>query len=305
MAGKGGLNEKLLSGDDADNAEAPHGAAAGAPSKKHSVKGVVLAAQATSYIRRRNLLIRQKSKADVFQKSPKSFFKGSRDMLCKSWLNSLLVSVPFALAIGAMELSPAATFITSCLAILPLAGLLGDATEQLASHTNETIGGLLNATFGNATELIVCCFALYRGLLSVVQISLLGSILSNTLLVLGCACLTAGLKPSQEEATRGSLIQVRFNLVAAKSNATLLMISVLSLCVPAMLQMVGQIEQLGSEDLVISRGMSIMLLLLYCMYIHFQLNTHRFLFEADNDDDDGDDDDDDDVHLSLTGALIW
>jgi len=111
--------------------------------------------------------------------------------------------------------------------------------------------------------------------------------------------------PLAETVISHALAQVRFNLVAAKSNATLLMISVLSLCVPAMLQMVGQIEQLGSEDLVISRGMSIMLLLLYCMYIHFQLNTHRFLFEADNDDDDGDDDDDDDVHLSLTGALIW
>jgi Ca2+:H+ antiporter len=72
-------------------------------------------------------------------------------------------------------------------AILPLAALLGDATEQLALHTNETIGGLLNATFGNATELIICYFLLQSGQLATVQISLLGSILSNSLLVMGSA----------------------------------------------------------------------------------------------------------------------
>ena len=73
------------------------------------------------------------------------------------------------------------------MAILPLAALLGDATEQLALHTNETIGGLLNATFGNATELIICYFLLQSGQLATVQISLLGSILSNSLLVMGSA----------------------------------------------------------------------------------------------------------------------
>ena len=78
-------------------------------------------------------------------------------------------------------------FALACVAILPLAALLGDATEQLALHTNETIGGLLNATFGNATELIICYFLLKSGQLATVQISLLGSILSNSLLVMGTA----------------------------------------------------------------------------------------------------------------------
>uniref|UniRef100_A0A7S4BVW1 Sodium/calcium exchanger membrane region domain-containing protein n=1 Tax=Chrysotila carterae TaxID=13221 RepID=A0A7S4BVW1_CHRCT len=295
MAGKGGLNEKLLSGDDADNAEAPHGAAAGAPSKKHSVKGVVLAAQATSYIRRRNLLIRQKSKADVFQKSPKSFFKGSRDMLCKSWLNSLLVSVPFALAIGAMELSPAATFITSCLAILPLAGLLGDATEQLASHTNETIGGLLNATFGNATELIVAIFALQKGLLNVVQVSLLGSILSNTLLVLGCSCIAGGLTAAQ----------VKFNQVAAQANTTLLQIAILGLVVPTMMESVGQLSVHGTVDLLLSRTISCALLVLYLFYVYFQLFTHRAIFEADSKDSEEEEEEAEEVLLTLGASLGW
>ena len=81
--------------------------------------------------------------------------------------------------------------VVACLAILPLAGLLGEATEQVALHTNDTLGGLLNATFGNATEMIICFFLLRGGQLHVVQLSLLGSILSNTLLVLGFACFAA------------------------------------------------------------------------------------------------------------------
>merc|ERR1712087_464154 len=99
------------------------------------------------------------------------------------------------------------------IAILPLAGLLGEATEQVALHTNETLSGLLNATFGNATEVIVSFFALRRGLVNVVQSSLLGSILSNALLVLGSACLAGGCKQSAP----------KFNRVAAVSNSTLLL----------------------------------------------------------------------------------
>jgi Ca2+/Na+ antiporter len=123
---------------------------------------------------------------------PPALLDGSRRMLAGNRLYVLLVAVPVALAAKPLGCSDGVVFGLCCFGILPLAALLGDATEQVALHTNETLSGLLNATFGNATELIVAICALNRGLLAVVQTSLLGSILSNTLLVLGCACLAGG-----------------------------------------------------------------------------------------------------------------
>src|SRR4029077_18288381 len=128
-------------------------------------------------------------------------------------LNWLLVFVP--LAIGFEFLMPAShtlIFVTSCLAIIPLAGWLGRATEQLAHHTGEGVGGLLNATFGNAAELIIALMALHKGLYQVVKASLTGSILGNILLVLGAAVLAGGIKHKRQ----------RFNVTAARSQATLL-----------------------------------------------------------------------------------
>src|SRR6476619_4319700 len=109
-------------------------------------------------------------------------------------LNWLLIFVPVAILLE--FLAPDAhtwIFIVSCLAIIPLAGWLGRATEELAMHTGEGIGGLLNATFGNAAELIIALMALQRGLYPVVKASLTGSILGNLLLVLGGAVLAGGL----------------------------------------------------------------------------------------------------------------
>ena len=100
-------------------------------------------------------------------------------MLSANKLYLLLVLCPVSAASEYLGFSHGAIFSLACVAILPLAALLGDATEQLALHTNETIGGLLNATFGNATELIICYFLLQSGQLATVQISLLGSILSD------------------------------------------------------------------------------------------------------------------------------
>ena len=116
-----------------------------------------------------------------------AFLDGSKRMFLGNKLYTLLVFVPLAFLAEHLEFSDAAIFGMACLAILPLAGLLGEATEQVALHTNETVGGLLNATFGNATEMIVCYFALKANLLDVVKVSLLGSILSNSLLVMGSA----------------------------------------------------------------------------------------------------------------------
>ena len=228
---------------------------------------------------------------------PPDFFTGSKTMLLSNKVYSLLVLVPVALVADHFDVPIGLSFGLTLAAILPLAGLLGEITEQVALHTNETISGLLNATFGNATELIVAIFALRNGLLNVVKVSLLGSILSNTLLVLGCACLAGGLmRPTPT-----------FNRVAAISNATLLQIAVLGLLVPALLQQVGQIGVMDDVDLTLSRGISLALLVLYLLYIYFQLFSHRHLFEEGDDDDEegGEGEEDDAMLFSLTGGCVW
>ena len=203
--------------------------------------------------------------------SEPSFVEGSLKLLCSSRLYLLLLLVPFALAPAPFGWSTAASFTVSCLGILPLAALLGAATEQISHHTSDTLSGLLNATFGNATELIVSFFALRRGLLQVVQVSLLGSILSNTLLVLGCACFAGGLTQHNPS----------FSRVASKENATMLQIAVLGLMVPTLLFSVGQLKKGDATDLSLSRGLAVALLLLYFLYLYFQLVTHRDDFEEE------------------------
>src|SRR4051812_32684125 len=128
-------------------------------------------------------------------------------------LNWLLLFVP--VAIGLEFLAPERNtliFAASCLAIIPLAGWLGRATEHLAHHTGEGLGGLLNATFGNAAELIIALMALHKGLYPVVKASITGSIIGNILLVLGASVLAGGLKYKSQ----------RFNVTAARAQATLL-----------------------------------------------------------------------------------
>ena len=139
-------------------------------------------------------------------------------------LNWLLIFVPVTIALE--FLMPGAhtlIFLASCLAIVPLAGWLGHATEELAHHTGEGIGGLLNATFGNAAELIIAIMALRKGLYPVVKASLTGSIIGNILLVLGAAVLAGGLKHKQQ----------KFNATGARAQATLLTLAAIALIMPA------------------------------------------------------------------------
>lgn len=104
----------------------------------------------------------------------------------------LLIFVPIATVLEIMHADPVWIFVTSAAAIIPLAGLMGKATEYLAEHVGAGLGGLLNATFGNAAELIIACMALRAGLLDVVKASITGSIIGNILLVLGLSVLAGG-----------------------------------------------------------------------------------------------------------------
>src|SRR4051794_25038213 len=135
----------------------------------------------------------------------------------------LLIFVPIAIVLEFIRADPVWIFVASSAAIIPLAGLMGKATEHLAEKLGAGIGGLLNATFGNAAELIIALIALRAGLYDVVKASITGSIIGNVLLVLGLSVLVGGVKYETQT----------FNRTAAGVGATLLALSAIGLVVPA------------------------------------------------------------------------
>lgn len=182
-------------------------------------------------------------------------------------LNILLLTIPLAILSYSLNMSHLIIFLFSLLSLAPLAERLGYVTEQLAFHTNDTVGGLLNATFGNATEVIVAISALYRGLYRLVQLSLLGSILSNLLLVLGTALLCGGIRHE---------IQY-FQTLSGQINSTLLMLTTMTVLFPTIL-----IESGGASrhaELGLSRATSLLLFLLYGGFLYFQLYSHKHLYD--------------------------
>ncbi|KAI8321863.1 calcium/proton exchanger [Martensiomyces pterosporus] len=194
-----------------------------------------------------------------------------RRALFSSWLNVLLLLVPVGIASHPAKFPDVAVFIINFFAIVPLAKILGYATEQLALHLGETMGGLLNATFGNAVELLVGILALVKGEIEIVQTSLVGSILSNLLLVGGCCFFFGGLKNNEQ----------LFNVNAAQSYGSLLAMAILSTLLPAAYNSLHAKEtELKSGILTLSHVTSIFLLIVYVAYLVFQLKTHANLFEA-------------------------
>ena len=188
----------------------------------------------------------------------------------KPSLSWLLVFVPITVALH--YLAPAAhlwIFLASCAAIIPLAGWMGRATEHLAEHTGEGVGGLLNATFGNAAELIIAFAALREGLLSVVKASLTGSILGNLLLVLGASFLGGGLKRDLQ----------RFNATAARMQSTMLFMAAVSLILPASFHYLGGAGVLVAEK-NLSLWFALVLLGTYGLGLLFSLRTHVALFSG-------------------------
>ncbi len=182
-------------------------------------------------------------------------------------LNALLVFVPIALVLEWMHASPVAIFLCSCAAIIPLAGLMGKATEHLAEQMGEGIGGLLNATFGNAAELIIALMALRAGLTDVVKASITGSIIGNILLVFGLALVVGGLR----------LPTLKFNRTAASVSSTLLMLACIALVVPAIFHQVAG----GADAFVeweLSYEISLVLLFVYILSLVFALRTHAHLY---------------------------
>lgn len=203
-------------------------------------------------------------------------------------LNWLALALPVAVFADATH-STTLAFIASMIAIMPLALLLGHGTEELALRTGETVGGLLNATLGNAVEIIIAIIAIFTAanylaegdgegaadMIQLVQASLVGSMLGNMLLVMGLAFLWGGLRHKSQ----------RFSLATASSNSGLLMLAVIGISIPAFVNIAHRLEtgtSIAMHDLMqISIGVAVAMLFAYVLSLLFILKTHSHLFQGE------------------------
>ena len=201
----------------------------------------------------------------------------------ESKLNILLLAVPATVYFNYFQHDENLSFITSMIAIMPLAFLMGKATEEIALRTSESVGGLLNATFGNAAEIIICVLALMTAaenvgteteeiMINIVQASLIGSILGNLLLVMGLSFVWGGLHHSEQ----------KFSETQVSSNGSLLLLSVIVLIIPTVFNFTvdGTAGDDGVEKL--SHAAAVVLLAIYGFFLLFQLKTHSHLFATEN-----------------------
>ena len=188
------------------------------------------------------------------------------------WLFALLIFVPVSIAMRLAGAPDVWIFAVSALAIVPLAGFVGLSTEELAKYRGPSIGGLLNATFGNATELIFCVVALHSGQIDVVKASLIGSIIGNVLLVLGLSVLLGGVRHKMQ----------MFNKDVAQSHSAMLAVAVISLVVPAVFVGAAKIgpADVGHRIESLSLGVAGVLMALYVGSLIFSLYTHETLFRS-------------------------
>ncbi|KAJ5783596.1 uncharacterized protein N7518_009273 [Penicillium psychrosexuale] len=196
-----------------------------------------------------------------------TFASQIRATLLNSWVNVLLIAAPVGIILYAVKANSIAVFVVNFIAIIPLAAMLSFATEEIALRTGETIGGLLNASFGNAVELIVAIIALVQRKTLIVQTSLIGSILSNLLLVLGMCFFFGGIPR----------IEQNFNVTVAQTAASMLALAVSSLIIPTAYHKWSDLDKVdGTASL--SRGTSVLLLIVYGCYLFFQLKSHADIY---------------------------
>ena len=178
------------------------------------------------------------------------------------WLNLLLAAIPVAIALHYIPgVPPLLTFLFAAVAVIPLAGVLGEATDDLSCYVGQRAGGLLNATMGNATELIIAFFALRAGHTEIVKASISGSIIGNLLLVLGMSALAGGIHREHQQ----------FSKRHASINSTMLFIAVIALVMPAVfdLAVFGTLEQNGPRVEALSLWTSVVLVLVYALNLLF------------------------------------
>lgn len=181
----------------------------------------------------------------------------------------MLLFIPISVAAHFLDWSPVVVFATAGLAIVPLAAFMGTATEEIAIVVGPNLGGLLNATFGNATELIIAIFALKAGLISVVKATLTGSIISNMLLVLGFSVFLGGLRYKEQE----------FQPIAARLNASAMNLAVVAILIPTSVDYTSEgILELNMQNL--SFAVAIVLIVVYALSLLFSMKTHSYLYDV-------------------------
>lgn len=186
-------------------------------------------------------------------------------------MNWLLIFIPLTLVLERLGHVPAPlVFFSAGVAIIPVAALIVRSTEQIATRTGDAIGGLLNATFGNAPELIIALVALKAGLLDMVRASLVGAILSNLLLALGVAFLTGGLRYHQQ----------RFNQTAARTYSSMMFLAAVSMLVPSAFSRLFAPNEVVRQEQLLNVGIAILLLIAYALFILFSLKTHTATFAS-------------------------
>ncbi|HEU4786935.1 MAG TPA: calcium/proton exchanger [Gemmatimonadaceae bacterium] len=191
-------------------------------------------------------------------------------MSLKPSLNWLLVFIPISLALEWAAVPPPVLFFSAALGIIPIAALIVRSTEQLATRTGDAVGGLLNATFGNAPELIIGLVALRAGYFDMVRASIVGSILANLMLATGLAFFLGGLRHHTQE----------YNASAARLYSSMMLIAAVCLGVPSAFNRFFSPGGTIHEEKLVNIGTAVVLLLSYATYLLFLLKTHPEFFKS-------------------------
>lgn len=181
----------------------------------------------------------------------------------------LLLFIPVSIAAHFLQWGESVVFITAAIGIIPLAAWMGTATEEIAVVLGPSIGGFLNATFGNATELIIALIALKAGLIDVVKASITGSIISNLLLVMGFSMLLGGIRYKEQE----------FQPIVARMNASSMNLAVIAILVPTAVD----VTSTGIDELTVQRlsvAVAVILIIVYGLTLLFSMKTHTYLYDA-------------------------
>ncbi|MBC5627637.1 calcium/proton exchanger [Clostridium sp. NSJ-6] len=185
-------------------------------------------------------------------------------------LKFMLIFIPISIVGKFMNFSPSVMFILAALSIIPLAGLMGEGTEEISFYSGPKIGGFLNATFGNATELIISFFALKEGLFEVVKSSIAGAIIGNILLVLGASMFAGGLKHKVQ----------KFNINVVDTTSSMLLFAVIGLCIPAVFTHTLDPSLLNTRYEGLTLIVAVVMFILYLCSLFFSFFTHKDLYSV-------------------------
>ncbi|WP_411679249.1 calcium/proton exchanger [Clostridium thailandense] len=193
-------------------------------------------------------------------------------MYYMKFLKYLLIFIPISIVAEFMKMNPILIFIFSSLSIIPLAGFMGEATEEISIYSGPRIGGFLNATFGNATELIISFFALKQGLFDVVKASIAGSVIGNILLVLGASMFFGGIKYKIQ----------KFNKSIVEVSSSMLLFAVIGLSIPAIFTHTVNKDLLTGRYEWLSVWISLAMFIIYLLGLYFSFYTHKDLYGSEH-----------------------